>query len=92
MDNQRVTSLATIDLSAAFDTVDHSVLINVLATNFGISGHCLKWFSSYLSPRDFKVNIQEEYSSLRNLDFSVPQGSVAGPTLCVCIYHAYMYT
>lgn len=88
MDNQQVTSLAAIDLSAAFDTVDHSVLINVMSTNFGISGKCLHWFSSYLSPRDLKVNVNREYSSSKDLTFSVPQGSVAGPTL----YSAYAST
>ena len=81
MEKQMVTSLAAIDLSAAFDTVDHSVLLNVLSTNFGITGQCLNWFQSYLSPRNFKVNINKEYSTLKDLTFSVPQGSVAGPTL-----------
>jgi len=82
MDNQRVTSLTAIDLSAAFDTVNHLVLIKVLSTKFGLSGKCLKWFGSYLSPREFRVNINREYSSPRDdLAFSVPPSSVADPTL-----------
>jgi exonuclease III len=88
MDNQMVTSLAAIDLSAAFDTVDHSVLLNVLSTNFGMKGVCLQWFENYLRSRDFKVVINRDYSSSRALDFSVPQGSVAGPSL----YSAYAST
>ena len=81
MDGQSVTSLAAIDLSAAFDTVDHSVLLKLLSTNFGIEGTCLEWFSNYLFPRTFKVNINSEYSQPKDLDFSVPQVSVAGPSL-----------
>ena len=76
-----MTALAAIDLSAAFDTVDHLVLSKVLSTNFGVSGHCIKWFDNYLSPRNSKLNINNDYSSAKNLEFSVPQGSVAGPTL-----------
>ena len=88
MDNKRVTAQAAIDLSAAFDTVDHLVLSKVLSTNFGVSGHCIEWFDNYLSPRNFKVNINNYYSSAKNLEFSVPQGSVAGPTL----YSVYALT
>ena len=84
MANKRVAAFwAAVDLSAAFDTVDHLVglLSKVLSTHSGVSGHCINWFESYLSPRNFKVNINNDYSSAKNLDFSVPQGSVADPTL-----------
>ena len=73
-----MTALAAINLSAAFDTVDHLVLSNVLSTYFGVSGHCINWFESYYSPRDFRVFINNNYSSAKNLKFSVPHS-----VLCV---------
>ena len=88
MEVQHLTPLVTIDLSAAFDTVDHEVLLQVLQRKFGIHGSGLKWFGSYLRPRGCKVNIGESYSHTMNLNFSVPQGSCAGPVL----YLAYAST
>ena len=81
MEKQEVSALAAIDLSAAFDTVDHSILLSVLQKKFGISGTCLNWFRSYLTNRKCSVNIGSEYSTARDLNFSVPQGSCAGPVL-----------
>ena len=48
---------------------------------FGSEGMALEWFHSYLSSRFFKVNIGDAYSNLKELNFSVPQGSCAGPSL-----------
>ena len=81
MENGKVTSLCAIDLSAAFDTVDHSVLLAVLRDKCSFSEESLLWFSSYLHPRTCRVNINKNYSKDANLSFSVPQGSVAGPQL-----------
>ena len=81
MECQKVTALTCIDLSAAFDTVDHQILMNVLQTKFGIEDTVWNWFFSYLQPRDFSGNIGDSYSSKMELTFSVPQGSCAGPTL-----------
>jgi hypothetical protein len=81
MEQQKVTALAAIDLSAAFDTVDHSILLDVLQVKFGVQDVALEWFASYLQPRQFMVNVGESYSSTQQLTFSVPQGSCAGPTL-----------
>ena len=78
---QKVTALTCIDFSAAFDTVDHQILLNVLQTKFGIEDTVWNWFFSYLQPRDFSVNIGDTYSSKKEPTFSVPQGSCAGPTL-----------
>ena len=69
-----------VDLSAAFNTVDHNILLEVLIKKFGIEGTTLQWFSSYLRPRRHKVNINLTYSIEKQLQFSVPQGSCAGPT------------
>ena len=81
MENQNVAALSAIDLSAAFDTVDHNILLEVLKVKFGISGTALDWFNNYLRPRYCKVNVGCEYSSPKELYFSVPQGSCAGPVL-----------
>ena len=51
MERQQVTLLVLLDLSAAFDTIDHATLLRRLETSFGIEGKALEWFSSYLSNR-----------------------------------------
>ena len=81
MEEQKVTALAAIDISAAFDTVDHAILLDVLRIKFGITDQALSWFASYLQPRNFMVKVGESYSNKKELTFSVPQGSCAGPTL-----------
>ena len=69
------------DLSNAFDTVDHLLLLDVLSNKFGVGGTALNWFNSYLHPRSLQVMIGKELSSERDLPFSVPQGSCAGAQL-----------
>ena len=81
MERQEVTALMAIDLSAAFDTVDHDILLSVLKAKFGIEGKALNWFESYLRQRSCKVNVGSAYSEPKSLTFSVPQGSCAGPIL-----------
>jgi hypothetical protein len=81
MEKQQVTALIAIDLSAAFDTVDHAVLLSVLEKRFGIEGNVHNWFDTYLRPRKCKVNVGSSYSETKDLTFSVPQGSCAGPVL-----------
>ena len=81
MSNQRITGLCMLDLSAAFDTIDHGILLERLSSWFGISGSALNWFSSYLMDRTLSVKVQEFSSSPTNLNYGVPQGSVLGPIL-----------
>ena len=83
MDRQLVTSIVILDLSAAFDTVDHDLLLDVLEARFGIAGKARKWYESYLKPRKFRVAIGEEKSQPRQLDYSVPQGSIQGAFLFI---------
>ena len=88
MDEQNVTALAALDLSAAFVSVDHQVLVHVLNKKFGICGHALDWLETYLRPRTFQVQIGTSLSTKKDLPFSVPQGSCAGPVL----YNTYVST
>ena len=81
METGRVTAFVALDLSAAFDTVDHDVLLSKLNNRFGIKGSILEWMSSYLKPRRFFVNTNGSSSDILDLDFSVPQGSCLGPVL-----------
>ena len=81
MDKQEVTLLVLLDLSAAFDTVGHNILINILESDFGICGDVLKWFRSYLTGRVQRVIVNQQSSKTFNLNYGVPQGSCLGPVL-----------
>ena len=71
--------LLLLDLPAAFDTVNNSLLLSRLENSFGIRGTVLQWFHSYLSGRSQFVEIKDTESSVWNLTVGVPQGSVPGP-------------
>ena len=75
--------LILLDLSAAFDTIDHDKLLHLLETSFGVTGLALLWVKSYLTERSQTVKIGEAISEVLNLLFGVPQGSVLGPVLFI---------
>ena len=83
MEKQLVTVVVILDLSAAFDTVDHDLLLEVLEKQYGIVGTDRQWYTSYLKPRSFKVSIRGTTSQHRQLDYSVPKGSVQGAFLFI---------
>ena len=70
-----------LDLSAAFDTVDHNKLLSILEKEIGIAGTALKWFESFLKGRSQKVKIGSTYSEEIELLYGLAQGSVLGPPL-----------
>ena len=78
-------SLLMLDLSAAFDTVDHDIFLSRLCNVYGITGNALDWFRSYLTGRIQRVVIEDYVSVDQELDFGDPQGSVLGPTI-YCMY------
>uniref|UniRef100_A0A3Q3PY07 Reverse transcriptase domain-containing protein n=1 Tax=Monopterus albus TaxID=43700 RepID=A0A3Q3PY07_MONAL len=81
VDEGNTAILILLDLSAAFDTVDHRILLSHLQHSVGLHGNVLKWFESYLSDRSFAVHIDEFSSSVVPLNCGVPQGSILGPVL-----------
>ena len=81
MESGKATILTAMDLFVAFDMVDHDILLNILHDQFGFTGAALNWFNNYLGPHLCVVTVQKARSSERDLTFSVPQGSCAGPVL-----------
>ena len=81
--SDNIVILVLLDLSAAFDTIDHEILIDKLLKDFGISGQALQWFKSYLEHRSFCVKIDGTLSDYLCLLFGVPQGSLLGPVLFI---------
>ena len=70
-----------LDLSAAFDTVDHEKLLEILFRDIGITGIALEWFRSFLKDRTQKVKVGDAFSEVVDLLFGVAQGSILGPRL-----------
>ena len=87
LDKGKNVFLVLLDLTAAFDTVDHTLLLALLQKSFGIRGTVLQLFNSYLSKRTQFVNINGTNSMVQSLPVGVPQGSVLGLYSTSCILH-----
>ncbi len=79
LDNHQAAVLELLDLSAAFDTVAHDILISTLETHIGVVGKDLDWFKSYSSSQHQSVYLNGTNS--KELRCGIPQGSVLGPDL-----------
>ena len=76
-----VTALNLLDISTAFDTIDHTILLDRLNVYYGISELALGWFKSHLSGRTHSVKVGSTLSHPASLQYGFPQGSVLGPIL-----------
>ena len=90
MDRQEIMLLVLLDLSTAFDTINHQILLNVLGNDVGIIGSAHKWLLSYLTGRKQCVLINDRTSDDFHLNCSVPQGSCMGPILFI-LYISRLY-
>ena len=100
LDQNNVTVLVMLDLTAAFDTIGHKTLLHRLEDMFGIAGKPLEWMTSYLSGRYQTVTIDGKLSEPVLMNFSLPQGSVLGqkfytmyttPIAAICKKHGLEY-
>ena len=81
MDAGKVTALTLLDLSTAFDTTDHTILLGRLDDWFGVTRKAFNWFKSCLTGRCQRIRLDDCLSSKTDLKFGVHQGSVLGPLL-----------
>ena len=84
MKSQEVTALVALDLSVAFDTVNHNLLLVILRSHFGIDGTPLAWIKSYLNNRSFQVLVGSTLLDPIEVPYAVPQGRLLGPVLFIC--------
>ena len=70
-----------LDISSAFDTIDHPILVHHIHADIGFTDTVLQWFSSYLTDRTHYVSLFNHCSAFTHLHSGVPQGSILGPTL-----------
>ena len=81
LNKDNISVLALLDFSSAFDTIDHTIQVYRLHTDFGFTDTVLQWFSSYLTDRTHYVSLSNHCSDLAPVHSDVPQGSVLGPIL-----------
>ena len=93
IERQMITALTAIDVSAAFDTINHEFLLEVLQIKLSFRGQPLHWFDLHLRPRGFQVFMEGQRSEIINLSFSVSQGSYeAYILLSICPHPVGMHT
>ena len=80
IDQGNVNAVVFLDLTKAFDTVDHGILLSKLSF-YGICGKSLEWFKSYLDSRQQKCFVNGAFSHISPLNCGVPQGTILGPLL-----------
>ena len=74
-----MSALVLLDLSAAFDTVDHEILLSILSMRFSLTDTVFDWCQSYLDDRTQSFSYADRMSCSSVVDCSVPQGSILGP-------------
>ena len=79
MNDERTTLMVTLDMSAAFDTIDHTTLVDRLQNTFGVSGQALRWVASYLHDPSTFVKWGSGQSTTAGCKVGVPQGSALDP-------------
>jgi hypothetical protein len=83
LDSGFITALLLLDFSSAFDCVDHSILLQVLESQFGIMASALLWIANFLTNRSHSVRLGSNTSRYFSILFGVPQGSILGPLLFI---------
>ena len=86
----KISVLAMLDFSSAFDTIDQPILVHRLHTDFGFTDTVLQWFSSYLTDRTHYVSLSNHCSALTHVHSGVPQGSVLAPYFSPCILSLFL--
>ena len=81
VDRGKCVFLVLLDLSAAFDTVSHNIVLKRLSSNFGVNRIALQWIKSYLTGRSQSVFVSGKYSESAWLKYGVPQGYALDPTI-----------
>ncbi|CAB3994193.1 Hypothetical predicted protein, partial [Paramuricea clavata] len=82
--------LVLLDLSSAFDAIDHKTIIDVLEYQFGVTDRALEWIKSYLLNRKQRVDLDNNFSEDCDVKYGVPQGSCLGPILFL-LYVSQLY-
>ena len=84
MESQEVTALVALDLSTAFDMVNHDLLLVILKSHFGIEGIPLAWIRSYLNSRSFQVQVGSALLRAHRCTLCCTSGNLLGPVLFIC--------